>query len=286
MTLRKGDKGEPVATLQRALNAAGASPVLATDGAFGPMTFVALVSYQGKHGLVADGIAGSKTLAALGLAAPVLAPPSTPPPPSAPASLEVPRVRTPVALTLLRQTLALSWRVRFGTDATAIELRMALAHLRHEHGVEVGPGGSLQFRASFCNNLGNLMTGGKWTGHWFRMTAIEREGGVEVPRKSTWRAFPDLTAGVNGYLSSMSNTFPKMFAAFSTGDPVKVAKAGKLEGYFTDDATYAETMIDFRDRLRDADAAEIARLRHLAEERVDSIPDSEPAASKRKKARA
>ena len=68
MTLRQGDHGPAVVELQQRLNARGAAPALVCDGSFGPRTFVAVVSYQGAHGLTADGVAGPLTLASLGLA--------------------------------------------------------------------------------------------------------------------------------------------------------------------------------------------------------------------------
>lgn len=65
VNLRRGSTGPRVEALQQALVDRGAS--LSVDGDFGPATEAAVVSFQGAHGLVADGIAGPKTLAALGL---------------------------------------------------------------------------------------------------------------------------------------------------------------------------------------------------------------------------
>lgn len=62
-TLRNGSKGQAVLLLQRALNANGAK--LFPDGDFGEKTEQAVRAYQLKVGLVADGIAGPKTQAAL-----------------------------------------------------------------------------------------------------------------------------------------------------------------------------------------------------------------------------
>jgi len=62
--LRRGDRGEAVAALQRALSAAG-YPV-AADGVFGPMTAAAVLRFQREHGLEGDGIAGPLTMSALG----------------------------------------------------------------------------------------------------------------------------------------------------------------------------------------------------------------------------
>lgn len=61
--LRHGSKGQAVRQLQQQLNQAGASLFL--DGDFGDKTEQAVRAYQLKVGLVVDGIAGPKTLAAL-----------------------------------------------------------------------------------------------------------------------------------------------------------------------------------------------------------------------------
>lgn len=59
-TIRKGDRGEDVRTLQRALG-------ITDDGIFGEQTEKVLKEWQFAHGLVADGVAGPKTWAALGI---------------------------------------------------------------------------------------------------------------------------------------------------------------------------------------------------------------------------
>ena len=61
-TLREGNRGEDVKTLQRGLNVNGAS--LKVDGIYGRGTVAAVKNYQRKIGLKpVDGIAGKKTLA-------------------------------------------------------------------------------------------------------------------------------------------------------------------------------------------------------------------------------
>jgi hypothetical protein len=62
--LKPGAKGAAVKQLQRALKRAGYSPGT-IDGSYGPSTESAVKQFQQAHGLVADGIAGTKTLAAL-----------------------------------------------------------------------------------------------------------------------------------------------------------------------------------------------------------------------------
>ncbi len=59
-TLKKGSKGKEVELLQKLLK-------ISVDGDFGQKTHDALVAWQNAHGLVADGIVGPKTWAALGV---------------------------------------------------------------------------------------------------------------------------------------------------------------------------------------------------------------------------
>ena len=61
-----GDEGRDVTELQQALLAAGFSPG-DIDGDFGTGTFNAVSAFQQGQGLLADGIAGPRTLKALGL---------------------------------------------------------------------------------------------------------------------------------------------------------------------------------------------------------------------------
>lgn len=65
-TLRQGDTGNDVVTLQRLLNANGAKPKLHEDAEFGASTHKAVVAFQKREGLVADGVVGSYTWEALG----------------------------------------------------------------------------------------------------------------------------------------------------------------------------------------------------------------------------
>lgn len=73
-TIRQGSRGPEVTEAQAKLNRTGAEPPLAEDGIFGPKTRAATTSFQRTNGLVADGIIGPLTWAALD-AADVLPPP-------------------------------------------------------------------------------------------------------------------------------------------------------------------------------------------------------------------
>lgn len=61
--IKEGDKGESVKWVQWQLNQHGAN--LTIDGIFGKQTKLSVLLFQGEHGLVADGIVGPKTIAAL-----------------------------------------------------------------------------------------------------------------------------------------------------------------------------------------------------------------------------
>jgi peptidoglycan L-alanyl-D-glutamate endopeptidase CwlK len=64
--LRQGAVGSEVAKLQAQLRELGFSPG-PIDGRFGPATEAAVLAFQNSAGLLADGIAGPRTLGALGL---------------------------------------------------------------------------------------------------------------------------------------------------------------------------------------------------------------------------
>lgn len=64
--LKKGSKGENVKILQKALLESGFNPG-PPDGIFGDATVAAVIAFQKSSNLLADGIAGQKTQAALGL---------------------------------------------------------------------------------------------------------------------------------------------------------------------------------------------------------------------------
>jgi putative chitinase len=65
--LKQGDSGNDVKALQQALASHGFSPG-ATDGTYGQGTVAAVMAFQKSEGLLADGIAGPRTLTQLGLA--------------------------------------------------------------------------------------------------------------------------------------------------------------------------------------------------------------------------
>lgn len=64
--LNEGSTGRAVAKLQARLKKVGFNPGV-VDGDFGPATKAALIGFQKSAGLLADGIAGPRTLGALGL---------------------------------------------------------------------------------------------------------------------------------------------------------------------------------------------------------------------------
>ncbi|CAN7482391.1 peptidoglycan-binding protein [Caballeronia sp. LjRoot34] len=65
--LQQGDSGSDVKTLQQALTGHGFSPG-AVDGTYGQGTVAAVIAFQKSEGLLPDGVAGPRTLSALGIA--------------------------------------------------------------------------------------------------------------------------------------------------------------------------------------------------------------------------
>lgn len=65
-SLRRGSRGDEVVTLQKKLKQWGYYEG-AVDGIFGPGTEKAVLYFQRKNGLAADGVVGTKTAAALGM---------------------------------------------------------------------------------------------------------------------------------------------------------------------------------------------------------------------------
>jgi peptidoglycan hydrolase-like protein with peptidoglycan-binding domain len=68
-TIQQGGNGQAVRDLQDHLkrNFPAYAGHLAVDGAFGPKTKAAVVEFQRRSGLVADGIVGPKTWGKLGI---------------------------------------------------------------------------------------------------------------------------------------------------------------------------------------------------------------------------
>ncbi len=75
VTLRRGDRGPLVATVQRALARLGISVVGGADGVFGAYTEAAVRRFQSSRGLPATGVADAATAAAMGLIAARYRPP-------------------------------------------------------------------------------------------------------------------------------------------------------------------------------------------------------------------
>ena len=119
--LRIGNRGEDVRTVQTILQAMSAPAPLAADGKFGNKTHKAVVTFQRKKSLKADGVVGPKTAAALGLSytsSPALLhpgarrrpPPNTPLRPT-PAQPKLPQAAS--SLEIIADSLAVDFRDYF-----------------------------------------------------------------------------------------------------------------------------------------------------------------------------
>ena len=80
-TVRYGSRGPDVSEAQEKLNTAGATPPLAVDAIFGPLTRAATVAFQSSHELSADGIIGPLTWGKLDQVGPGPGPEPEPEPP-------------------------------------------------------------------------------------------------------------------------------------------------------------------------------------------------------------
>jgi len=77
--LKRGSTGPEVRQVQRLLSLAGSRPRLASDGQFGPTTERAVLDFQSRHGLRADGQVDSIMWSALQRATPESDPPAAQP---------------------------------------------------------------------------------------------------------------------------------------------------------------------------------------------------------------
>ena len=148
--MRNGDTGSNVTTLQRQLRAAGFN--IAADGWFGTATEAALIAFQLRAGLVADGIAGPKTLQAL-----------------------APRARPSRPLSEAALQPAADRRTGFITDDLPVILyeRHAAYRLLGETGMDIAEADALAARYP---NLINPARGGYAGGpaEWSRLTQAKR----------------------------------------------------------------------------------------------------------------
>ncbi len=113
--LQEGATGSAVVHLQQRLNAFGAD--LATDGAFGPLTLAAVISFQRAHGLDASGVVGASTWSALNETPPAPAPKPAPAPAPTNSSPSVLRLgdRGAAVLTLQKDLTSIGFNT-YGED--------------------------------------------------------------------------------------------------------------------------------------------------------------------------
>lgn len=118
--LRRGEQGEEVRRLQEALNRNGAH--LPTNGVYGPQTEAAVSEYQRRNNMQSvDGIAGPRTLAALGLAAQAQTQTQTPAQPAA--TPAAPATPAPAAATQTPATPATPAPAQPAQPAAATQFR-------------------------------------------------------------------------------------------------------------------------------------------------------------------
>lgn len=142
----------------------------------------------------------------------------------------VPRQHTPVAIADLPDLLSDGYGATTGHDPEPGHIRLALAQLELEHGVEAGA-----LRAVYNWNLGNQDAGEGWTGDTF-CTVPECEG-VSCSSHAVHqrRAYASPEEGAAGYWQVMTERYPKALEAMARDDAAGFVRELKLAGYFTGD---------------------------------------------------
>lgn len=222
--LRRGDKGDDVATWQRLLVQHGHT--LVVDGDFGPKTDAATREFQRARGLQVDGIVGPMTWAA-----------AKTPAEGAPASREVPKVATPLTEAQLVDVLRAGHVIAFGAEPSPERLACAWAQNALEHA---------RGRAVYCHNIGNITTGSGWHGSYYVIRVQERiQKAPDIWREidMRFRAHESPKAGAADYWSFLSGRYAAVFPLFDAGDAAGAAmRLGALNYYTAHEDQYARSM--------------------------------------------
>lgn len=142
----------------------------------------------------------------------------------------VPRVHTPVSLASLPELLSDGYGAATGHDPEPGHIRLAIAQLELEHGVEAGA-----LRAVYCYNLGNQDAGEGFSGDIF-VTYPECEGtGCTLHARHQRRAYASPEEGAEGYWQVMATRYPKALAAMARDDAPGFVRELHAAHYFSGD---------------------------------------------------
>lgn len=84
------------------------------------------------------------------------------------------------------------------------------------------------------NNLFGVKVGSDWEGEHLSVTSLEHEDGTFVPRRSQFRAYPNLEAGIEGFADFLRNSNLYTDALRRGSDPHAYAEELQAAGYATD----------------------------------------------------
>jgi len=228
-TLREGLSGDDVKSLQQKLKDKGFSPG-AIDGDFGPGTAAAVLSFQKSEGLLADGVVGPRTAAALGFAQAELPPdPAMPDITVAIASKMVPGA--PLDNIKNNLPIVLQELKNWGLTAPSMVLA-AIATIRVETGrfepiseyisrFNTSPGGQPFDLYDFRKNLGNgaIGDGARYKGRGF----------VQLTGKANYERFGQII-GIDHLVdqpdtANEPRTAAKLLAAFLKAKEIVIKQA-------------------------------------------------------------
>jgi hypothetical protein len=175
----------------------------------------------------------------------------------------IPKVRTPAKAEDAWQVLAKGYERVFGRVANPLAVRVALAQLQEEHGVELAN--------IFVFNLGNQDAVEPWEGPFFCLTALEEVAQGRQNRTKALRAYASLQEGAEGYWRRLVESYAGALPAFERGDPGAAAEELKALRYFTGSLPdYKRAMVD---RYR---ALERLGLGRLELEQLDAADGKDP----------
>jgi len=222
-----------ISDLQARLNQKGASPQLRVDGQMGPATVQAIRSFQGAHGLSADGVPGPLTLSALGF----LGASGVDAPPGSTGNVQLPSgnqqilpadTRTGLGKTVMSsddavKAISRAFQKSVGKAPSPSVLNMLAAQSALETG---------NWQSMYHYNFGGIKA--QASDPYVQVfDTTEVINGVTVPMKQTFAAHTNADDGAAHYVATLKSR-PNWWSGAMTGSPLGFAQGlSSSPAYFT-----------------------------------------------------